>query len=181
MVNKYQGDVLLIEKLDTNKTFTALYWDAGVKAFYVKRFSFTESDNTPVLFIAEGRGSRLVGLSEDVYPRFEVVFAGKYAHREPEVIEAEPFIAKKGLAAKGKKCHAYDLKDVHFVEPDTVEPDVDIPDTVIPSEAKESPDEEPIDILSVPAAPQGGEAAQMLQDAPKDTPSDEEPTEWTLF
>ena len=199
VVNKYQGDVLLIEKLDTDKTFTALYWDAGVKAFYVKRFSFTESDNTPVLFIAEGRGSRLVGLSEDVYPRFEVIFGGKYAHREPEVIEAEPFIAKKGLAAKGKKCHAYDLKDVHFVEPlpvpeddEPAEPE-DEPVTpadasviageapVIPSEAKESPDEEPIDILSVPAAPQGGEAAQMLQDAPKDTPSDEEPTEWTLF
>jgi len=185
VVNKYQGDVLLIEKLDTDKTFTALYWDAAVKAFYVKRFSFTESDNTPVLFIAEGRGSRLVGLSEDVYPRFEVVFGGKYAHREPEVIEAEPFIAKKGLAAKGKKCHAYDLKDVHFVEPLPV-PEDDEPaepedEPVIPSEAKESPDEEPIDILSVPAAPQGGEAAQMLQDAPKDTPSDEEPTEWTLF
>ena len=28
LVNRYQGDVLLIEKFDPDKTFTALYWDA---------------------------------------------------------------------------------------------------------------------------------------------------------
>ena len=176
LVNKYQGEVLRIEKFDPSRTYTALYWDAGVKAFYVKRFSFVESDNTPVLFIAEGRNSRLVDLSADTYPRFEVIFGGKFAHREPEVIEAEPFIAKKGLAAKGKKCHAYDLKNVHFVEP------LEEPDSVIPSEAKES--DEPIDIMDVPddpVAPDGGEAAKLLQDAPKDDDPGEEPIEWTLF
>ena len=41
LVNKYQGDVIRIEKLDTSKVFTVVYWDNAAKAFYVKRFSFT--------------------------------------------------------------------------------------------------------------------------------------------
>ena len=44
--NRYQGDLLKIEKLDVNKTYTALYYDKGVGSFYVKRFSFDVSDNT---------------------------------------------------------------------------------------------------------------------------------------
>ena len=221
VVNKYQGDVLLIEKLDPGKTFTALYWDGAAKAFYVKRFSFTESDNTPVLFIAEGRSSRLVGLSADVYPRFEVIFGGKYAHREPEVIEAEPFIAKKGIAAKGKKCHAYDLKDVRFVDPLPVPEEEEETDetvipgdpSVIPSEAEESStaEEEPLDILNIeipdaepdtviPSDPSVIPSdpsvipSEAKESEPKprrkpstrskkapEPPSDDEPTEWTLF
>ena len=117
LVNKYQGDVLRIEKFDPDKTFTALYWDANAKAFYVKRFSFVLSDNTPVSFIAEGRNSYLVDLSDDKHPQVQVTFAGKYAHREPEKIDAEEYIAKKGIAAKGKKCHSWDLKKVEFIEP----------------------------------------------------------------
>lgn len=115
--NRYQGDVISIEKFDPNKTYTALYYDGAAKAFYVKRFSFVLSDNTPLSFIAPGSKSYLVALSEDKHPQFQVIFGGKYEHRDPENIDAEEYIAKKGYAAKGKKCHQYDLKEVKFIEP----------------------------------------------------------------
>ena len=115
--NRYQGEVIKVEKLDPNKTYTALYYDAAAKAFYVKRFSFVLSDNTPLSFIAPGTKSYLVALSEDKHPQFQVIFGGKYEHRDPENIDAEEYIAKKGYAAKGKKCHQYDLKEVKFIEP----------------------------------------------------------------
>lgn len=115
--NRYQGEVIKIEKFDPNKTYTALYYDAAAKAFYVKRFSFVLSDNTPLSFIAPGAKSYLVALSEDRHPQFQVIFGGKYEHRDPENIDAEEYIAKKGYAAKGKKCHQYDLKEVKFIEP----------------------------------------------------------------
>lgn len=115
--NRYQGEVIKIEKFDPNKTYTALYYDATAKAFYVKRFSFVLSDNTPLSFIAPGTKSYLVALSEDKHPQFQVIFGGKYEHRDPENIDAEEYIAKKGYAAKGKKCHQYDLKEVKFIEP----------------------------------------------------------------
>lgn len=115
--NRYQGEVIKIEKFDPNKTYTALYYDAAAKAFYVKRFSFVLSDNTPLSFIAPGTKSYLVALSEDKHPQFQVIFGGKYEHRDPENVDAEEYIAKKGYAAKGKKCHQYDLKEVKFIEP----------------------------------------------------------------
>lgn len=115
--NRYQGEVIKIEKFDPNKTYTALYYDAAAKAFYIKRFSFVLSDNTPLSFIAPGTKSYLVALSEDKHPQFQVIFCGKYEHRDPENIDAEEYIAKKGYAAKGKKCHQYDLKEVKFIEP----------------------------------------------------------------
>lgn len=134
--NRYQGEVIKIEKFDPNKTYTALYYDGTAKAFYVKRFSFVLSDNTPLSFIAPGAKSYLVALSEDRHPQFQVIFGGKYEHRDPENVDAEEFIAKKGYTAKGKKCHQYDLKEVKFIEPlhkpedDTEDEPLDIIDDV---------------------------------------------------
>ena len=115
--NRYQGDLLKIEKLDVNKTYTALYYDKGVGSFYVKRFSFDVSDNTAVSFISETKGSYLVELSDDKHPQFEITFGGKHAHREQENVDAEEFIGKKGVQAKGKKVSAMDVKSVKFIEP----------------------------------------------------------------
>ena len=115
--NRYQGNLLKIEKLDINKIYTALYYDKAVGAFYIKRFSFDVSDNTPVCFIADSKGSYLVALSDDKHPQVEVTFGGKNENRLPELIDAEEFIAKKGIQAKGKKVSQYDVKTVVFTEP----------------------------------------------------------------
>lgn len=115
--NRYQGQVVRIEKFDPDKTFTALYYDGTAKAFYVKRFSFILSDNTPLSFIAPGAKSKLIDISDDKFPQFRVTFGGKNAGREEENVDAEEYIAKKGYTAKGKKCSPYEVKGVKFVEP----------------------------------------------------------------
>ena len=115
--NRYQGELLKIEKLDVNKTYTVLYYDKSVSSFYVKRFAFDVSDNTAVSFIGDAKGSYLVAISEDKHPQFEITFGGKHEHREAEVVDAEEFIAKKGLQAKGKRVSAMDVKSVKFIEP----------------------------------------------------------------
>lgn len=115
--NRYPGDLLKIEKFDPNKTYTALYYDGASKTYYVKRFSFILSDNTPMSFISEHPKSRLVALSEDTRPQYLVIFGGKSEHREPEAVDASAWIAKKGISAKGKKCHDREIKEVKFIEP----------------------------------------------------------------
>lgn len=135
--NRYQGDVLRIEKFDTNKVFTALYYDGASKSFYVKRFSFVLSDNTPMSFITEGAKSRLIELSDDLYPQYLVTFGGKSEHRDPEAVDAESWIAKKGITAKGKKCHDKEVKDVKFIEPLQKEPPVE--ETSVETPAIEEP------------------------------------------
>ena len=41
MSNRYQGDLLRIEKYDENKIYAALYFDGPSKQFYIKRFSLS--------------------------------------------------------------------------------------------------------------------------------------------
>lgn len=165
--NRYQGEVIKVEKFDPNKTYTALYYDAAAKAFYVKRFSFVLSDNTPLSFIAPGTKSYLVALSEDKHPQFQVIFGGKYEHRDPENIDAEEYIAKKGYAAKGKKCHQYDLKEVKFIEP-LHKPEDDIEDEPLDIIEDVEQTNEPQDVTSTEATGvvndggQTGSAAALL-------------------
>ena len=134
-MNKYQGDVLRIEKLNPDKTYTALYWDSSVKSFYVKRFSFALSDNTPVCFISDSPKSYLVAISDDKYPQYEVTW--KLEDKQPEAYDAEAWIGKKGVTAKGKKCvERGEVKSVRFIEPlikeepEAEEPEVEEPEVV---------------------------------------------------
>ena len=113
--NRYQGDLLLIEKYDENKVYAALYYDG--ENFYIKRFSFPPSDNSPASFIADNKGAYLADFSSDKHPQFMVTFTGRQEHREPEKFDAEEFIAKKGITAKGNRCHRYDILKVEFIEP----------------------------------------------------------------
>ena len=163
--NRYQGQVLRIEKFDPDKTFTALYYDAAAKSFYVKRFSFVLSDNTPQSFIAPGAKSYLVDISDDKRPRFQVTFGKKYEHRDPEVIDAEEYIAKKGYTAKGKKCHQYDIKKVKFVEPAPVEdePVAEVPEPEVNETAPEVKPTVPEVKATVP---------EVKAPEPEDTPLD---------
>ncbi len=145
LVNKYQGDVLLIEKFDPEKTFTALYYDASAKTFYVKRFSFVLSENNPQSFIAEGQKSYLVALSEDKRPQYIVTFGGSDSGHSPETISAEDWIGKKGYTAKGKKCHdRYKVKKVEFTDPLPAEEEDVVPDA---EPVKEESFSEPIDLV----------------------------------
>ena len=165
--NRYQGEVIKVEKFDPNKTYTALYYDAAAKAFYVKRFSFVLSDNTPLSFIAPGTKSYLVALSEDKHPQFQVIFGGKYEHRDPENVDAEEYIAKKGYSAKGKKCHQYDLKEVKFIEP-LHKPEDDTEDEPLDIIEDVEQTDEPQDVTSTEATGvvndggQTGSAAALL-------------------
>ncbi len=169
--NRYQGDLLKIEKFDPNKTYTALYYDGDpkVRAFYVKRFSFALSDNTATSFISEGKGSYLVDLSDDLHPQFQVVFGGRQENREPENFDAEEFIGKKGVAAKGKKCHSLDVKKVLFIEPLHKPEDDIVPDAE--SEPENLAGE--IDLSEILDIDNPDEAFSNLEDIPEDI---EEPT-----
>ena len=164
LVNRYQGDLLRIEKFDPDKTFTALYWDGESKSFYVKRFSFIVSDNTPLSFISDNPKSHLVELSDDLHPQYEISW--KLEDKQPEDVDAEEWIGKKGYAAKGKKCAAKgEIKSVRFIEPLVKE------DDKRPEEGAEEP--APIELEMPDGSDLGTDA---LTDLPDDDMTFEEPT-----
>ncbi len=124
LTNHYEEDILLIEKYEEDKVFSAVYFDGEQKFFYLKRFTFEPTDK-PQPFIPEEQGSYLVALNDDIYPCVEVTFKGKNAEKEPEQIDADEFIGVKGFRAKGKRLSTLEVKQVKFIEPIQKEEPID--------------------------------------------------------
>lgn len=115
--NRYQGDILKVEKLDSQKTYSAIYFDGESKDFYIKRFSFEPSINVVSLFISDAPGSYFVELSDEQFPQVLIEFGGKHEKRPAETIDVEQFIGKKGFKAKGKKATTFEVASIRFIEP----------------------------------------------------------------
>ena len=56
-------------------------------------------------------------LTDETYPRIEVIFGGHDSFRETQVLDAEEFIAVKGFKAKGKRISTYEVESVNELEP----------------------------------------------------------------
>ncbi len=114
--NHFEDDILIIEKFNPDKVYTAIHFDAEQGSYYLKRFQAEESSKEQS-FISEAKGSFLVEISDDLYPQIKIIFDGKHKNKEPEFIDAEEFIAVKGLKARGKRLTSYEIKEVFFDDP----------------------------------------------------------------
>lgn len=114
--NHYEDNILVIEKFDANKVWTAALFDADQGYPYLKRFQM-ESSNKKQNFLGENPENRLLLLTDEAYPRIEVVFGGHDSFREPLVIDAEEFIAVKGFKARGKRISTYEIQTINELEP----------------------------------------------------------------
>ena len=146
--NHYDQNVLIIEKYVPDKVWTAVLFDATQKGYlYLKRFMFDSSARKNTL-LGEGKDSRLVCLSSQVYPRFLVTFGEPDAHRAPLEIDAEQFVDVKGVKARGRRVSQFNIASVEELEPlrfpEPPEPAVpettEIPDSPDNPESPESPD-----------------------------------------
>ncbi len=116
LANHYEDDILVLEKFDNSKVYSAIYLDGKLNYYYVKRFT-VEPTGKPLNFINGNPDSRLVSLTEVEYPRFEIEFGGKNKNREPEIIEVAEFIGIKSYKAKGKRLTNYHVENIKELEP----------------------------------------------------------------
>lgn len=114
--NHFEDNILIIEKFKPGKVYSAVYWDAEQKFYYVKRFTIEESEK-PQCFINEDPESKLYSLTEVEYPRFEISFGGKHKDRENEIIEVSEFIGVKSYKAKGKRLTSFMVENIQEIEP----------------------------------------------------------------
>jgi len=114
--NHFEDNILIIEKWRPGKVYSAVYWDAEQKFYYVKRFTIEESEK-PQCFINEDPESKLYSLTEVEYPRFEISFGGKHKDRENEIIEVSEFIGVKSYKAKGKRLTSFMVDNIQEIEP----------------------------------------------------------------
>jgi topoisomerase-4 subunit A len=114
--NHYENNILIIEKFDENKVWSAVVYDGELKNYYLKRFQLTPSQKKNS-FVGEHPESRLILLSSVDFPRFEVVFGGHDARRNPLIVDAKEFISVKSYKAKGKRLTTFEVETVNELEP----------------------------------------------------------------
>ena len=115
--NHYEENILLIEKYQADKVWTAVLFDADNQGYpYMKRF-LMEALKRKQNFMGDNPTSKLVLLSDQVYPLIKVVYGGQDEYRGSEEIDAEQFIAVKGFRAKGKRISTWQIESIEELEP----------------------------------------------------------------
>jgi topoisomerase-4 subunit A len=115
--NHYEENILVIERFDGNKVWTAAFYDADRKFPYLKRFRL-EAGGRHQNLLGENELSSLYLLSAQAYPRLEVVFGGNDAFRSPLMIDAEAFIGVKSFKAHGKRITTCEVGHICELEPE---------------------------------------------------------------
>ncbi|MEG2331592.1 MAG: DNA gyrase/topoisomerase IV subunit A, partial [Bacteroides sp.] len=132
--NHYEDNVSIIEKYDPNKIWTAALYDADQQNYpYLKRFCF-EGSARKQNYMGENKKNQLILLTDEYYPRLEVVFGEHDSFRDPLLIDADEFIAVKGFKAKGKRITTFTVATINELEP------IRFPEP--PAEKAEEPEEE---------------------------------------
>ena len=115
--NHYEDSILRIEKFQPDKVWTAVLYDADNQGYpYLKRF-FMDAAKRKQNFLGDNLSSKLVLLSDQVYPLIRIIYGGKDEFRGQEDIDAEQFIAVKGFKAKGKRISTYEVERITELEP----------------------------------------------------------------
>lgn len=136
--NHFEDDLQFVEKYDSSKVFTAIYYDGEQKFYYLKRFQFEATDKL-TSFTAEENDSRLVVISGEQRPRFKIKFGKAHKTRPVEVVVADEFITVKGCKARGKRLTTYEVGTITEIEP--LEPIVKEEE---PEADTETPSDDPI-------------------------------------
>lgn len=113
---RFGEEILLIEKFDLNRIYSAVVWDAEQNFYYLKRFTLEESLALRSI-IGENPNSRLILLTTEARPRLLIRFGGKYTHRAPEDINVEEFIGVKSYKARGKRITTYEILNITWNAP----------------------------------------------------------------
>ena len=164
--NHFENNIKIIEKWNPNKIWTAVLFDADNQGYpYIKRFTM-EALKKKQNFVGENPNSKLVILTDQVYPRIKVNFGGLDAYREPMEIDVEEFIMVKGFKAKGKRittCHIDSIEELEPTKfPEPVEDEENSEeDTAIEEEVSEDKDSSNTTSSQDQATKQGNPSEQL--------------------
>ena len=115
--NHYDSDIMILEKYDPEKVWTAVLYDADQQNYpYLKRFCFEQSTKRQN-FLGENKQNELLLLTSETYPRINVVFGGHDSFREPMIVDAGEFVGVKSFKAKGKRLTTFAIDKIEELEP----------------------------------------------------------------
>ena len=137
----FDAGVMRIEKYNQGKVWTAILFDASQNGYlYLKRFNLDLSSKR-INILGEEKGSRLVLLTDTVYPRLLVTMGGADSLREPMEVDAESFVGIKGVKARGRRVTTFKVDNVEELVPLRM-PEPDPEPVVSESDESDIPDDD---------------------------------------
>lgn len=123
LANHYDDDMLLIEKFNPEKIYTAIHLEGKSKNYHVKRFAAeliaVGKKNS---FISDAPGSKLGLFSALKAPQIKLqVVKGKSKEVAVEEINLAAFIDVKGLKAIGNRLSQFEIESFEEIKPIVVE------------------------------------------------------------
>jgi topoisomerase IV subunit A len=119
ITNHFEENILRIEKFNPYTVFSVVLLDAEQKFHYLKRFQIEPDtpENKLHRMIGDHPDSRMVSLSDQLLPRYEIRFGGKHSTRPPEIINGAEFIGLKSFKAKGKRLTTFEVDAITEIDP----------------------------------------------------------------
>ena len=111
-----EENLLRIEKNDSRKIWTAVYYDADQKYHYIKRFS-VEEDQKRENILGDNPKNELLLLTDTYYPRLLVGRKEKDGELRTVEIDVEEFALVKSIRARGKRIAPYLIDQVEELPP----------------------------------------------------------------
>jgi len=118
LTTRFENDIIVMEKWNSKKPISLVYWEGEKEKYYVKRFQIDNPDKEE-LIITEHPNSQLEVVSTDYIPQIEIEFKktrGK-ERRSNEVVNLEDFISIKGIKAQGNQLTSDQIKQIDLIEP----------------------------------------------------------------
>ena len=115
----FPEDLISVEKFDSARVYSVVYFDKVAGYFYLKRFN-AESGDKMQYFLDEDGSMQLIAISTDERPRLEITYKGAQASRPADTVTVADFIGIKSHRAKGKRLSTYDIDTLTFIEPEEV-------------------------------------------------------------
>ncbi|MBQ1964790.1 MAG: DNA gyrase/topoisomerase IV subunit A, partial [Tidjanibacter sp.] len=124
----FPDETTRVEKYDSAKVYSVIYWDDAARFYYVKRFMAEATDKMLYFVDEENPKSKAIAISDEPRPAMEVIYGGVHATKPADIIDVAEFIGVKGYKAKGKRVTTYEVEKLRFVpqhfapaEPEEVE------------------------------------------------------------
>lgn len=113
--NRYDEELLTIEKWNPAKPVSCIYYDAEKERYFVKRFLLEDTLNPQPFFFLEDSNSFVELVTTQKKPVVDLIFSKvKGVEREPETVDLEEFIAVKGIKAQGNQLTSHKIKQINL-------------------------------------------------------------------
>ena len=115
--NHFDDDIVIIEKLNSEKPISLVYYNNSKSQFYIKRFLIGISDNNTSI-IPQDKDNFLEFVTSEWRPQLKIIsIKQKGKDRKEEIINIEKFISVKGIKSIGNKLTSLKVKEIDILDP----------------------------------------------------------------